>query len=92
MRSDLPIDEIDELCSGSWVLVRVTAFNELRSPVRGKLILRGSRPKVMKALHELLSVSTPDGPYYIFPAGQLVSANKIGTAIARASVEDTARR
>lgn len=77
-RAELPsdplsIERIEEQYKGQWVLVKVTAFNDLHTPLEGQVIAHGTRKRINKALAEVVSPGQlPEAPYYFFPAGAFV--------------------
>jgi hypothetical protein len=66
----LSIERIDSTFTGQWVLVRVTAADELETPLEGEVVATGKRP-IGKMLGRIAEVGEdPAQPYCLFRAGE----------------------
>jgi hypothetical protein len=71
---DLSLDEAIALYHGEWVLMKITAFDQHRSPARGIVLAHSSsRDRISDALcnepsRAGWSPETPRQPYYTFKA------------------------
>jgi len=69
----LSLERIDVVYKGRWVLVKVTAFNELHTPIKGQVVAAGTRKKIQKLLMGMAATGQPpDAPYYYFAAGAFI--------------------
>src|SRR5438094_940331 len=75
---DLSVDEVHAQFAGRWILLRVTAFDQYRTPQRGEVLVSGPHSNMLKALVQLLKDRDASGDtnhYYTFHAGHMVRAN-----------------
>ena len=69
----MPIEQIDAQFKGRWVLIKVTASDELHTTVEGQVVAYGPRKKIFEVLHEIAAQKPhPDTVYHLFKAGVLV--------------------
>ena len=66
----LTVRETDARYPDQWVLMKVTAFDDLRTPIEGDIVTRGTRRRVYKTLKAIAaSGQRPDRLLYLFCAG-----------------------
>src|SRR5256885_1426213 len=78
------VTEAEQLYSGQWVLMAVTAMDERRAPQAGKVVGHGSRADVHRLLARIAADGRPpDSILYLFATGptivrRAVSAEQAG--------------
>jgi hypothetical protein len=79
----LPRSVIEERYKGQWVLVKITAVDELHSMTEGSVLAYGAHDHVHKRLSEIYTPGERlNFPYFVFVAGRLVP---IGSDVPRQS-------
>ena len=69
----LTVRETDARYPGQWILMKITAFDELRTPIAGEIVTHGTMRHVNKTLQAIAAVGQwPTTPYYLFCAGAFI--------------------